>query len=90
MTREEARAVPGFSDWCGRQDTKTFLTLMGEVVDEEVGASGYPINDPHLVHINFGVQDAVRRVRGILRDPTAIKIKPTPTLPPARYGVKTP
>lgn len=89
MTREDLKKTPGFTEWASEGQGPLFLSLLAEVVDVEVGMSGYGMHEAHYVHVNFGIQDATRRVRHILKDPTGVRtLAGKPTLPPARYGVK--
>ena len=88
MTRTTLREDPEFAKWLALPETAVQLRKLAEVVDIEVGTSGYGMDEPHMVHINFGIQDAVRRVRSILADPTGARAAAAPRgLPPARYGV---
>lgn len=87
MTRVELRGDPEFVKWLALPETTVQLRKLSEVIDVEVGTSGYGMEAPHHVHINFGIQDAVRRARSILVDPTGARTTAPKGLPPARYGV---
>lgn len=87
MTLNELQKVKGFAEWAATTESRRFLSMLSEVIDTEVGESAYPMKDPHMVHINFGVQDAVRRVRRIVNDPLATP-RVLPPLPRATYQVK--
>jgi hypothetical protein len=89
MTRDTLRTDPEFTKWLSLPETSVQLRKLAELVDMEVGMVGYGMTEPHFVHVNFGIQDAVRRVRNLLVDPTGTKTPKTGGLPPARYGVNT-
>lgn len=87
MTRADLRADAEFAKWLALPETVVQLRKLAEVVDAEVGTTGYGMDAAHMVHVNFGIQDAVRRVRGVLADPTGARAPAAKGLPPARYGV---
>ena len=87
MTREELTKVPGFSQWASDPTTVKFLGLFADTIDSDLGNAPFSMEQPHFVHVNFGVSWAVRRMLILLRNPLAAPPERVP-LPPARYGVK--
>lgn len=80
------KALPGFAEWVREGVRAGHLEALAEFVDEKVGDTGYHCVQPHHAHINLGMQDAVRRVRRILRDPLGAD-EVVAAGPPATYGV---
>ena len=87
MTRTDLIKVPGFAEWASTPEAQRFLPLLAEVVDHDIGASFYTMPEPHWVHVNLGIQDAVRRTRHILRNPLVPAPERGPT-PRPHYGIK--
>lgn len=87
MKQADLRTLPGFAEWLERSDTAAFMGAIADMVDEEVGTVSYDLRHPHLVHVNYGIQDAVRLVRELLRDPLGKERTQRPSMPPPRYGV---
>lgn len=86
MRRADLLKVQGFADWATTPDAQKFLPMLAEVVDTEVGDTGYAMPDPHWAHVNLGIQDAVRRVRRIISNPLMAPDE-RPAAPPATYGI---
>lgn len=85
MTRDDLRKNDKLVEWLQQGRALGHLHALSELVDHEIGQTGYAMTDPHFVHINLGIQDAVRRTRALLKDPLTVQVKPMAPAP--TYGV---
>ena len=83
-TRDQLKTDAKFVEWVATGQKLGYMFSLAELVDDEIGNTGYPNAQPHTAHINLGVQETVRRVRNLLRDP--LNDNRRPTVPQARYG----
>lgn len=83
--RELLRTDEAFSEWVAQGRRMGFLSSLSELIDQEIGELGHPLSQPHHVHVNFGIQEAVRRIRRLVKDP----LSPLSRVdsPPATYGI---
>lgn len=86
MTHEEFKAIPGIIAWLDEGMTRGYCSALSDLIDEEIGDTGYHNRTPHEANINLGIQEAVRRVRAVLRDPVRRR-RPAKAMPQATYGV---
>lgn len=84
MTREQLRQDNKFMEWLSQGQRLGYMGSLAKLVDHEIGNGGYPNTQPHMAHINLGVQEAVRRVRTLLESPMKA---PDPVHQKASYGV---
>lgn len=79
--------TPGFSEWASTPETQKFLFLLSELVDVEVGRMRYPLTSDAMIHINFGIMEATRRAKHLLRNPLEAP-EERAAMPRATYQVK--
>lgn len=88
MRRLEMKTLPGFAEWVDEGNAKGFVQELAEMVESELTGVKVPDNQPHLSHINYGVEMAAKAAKILIRDPLGRKVTVEKQAPPARYGVR--